>query len=79
MRKLSEKQAALLATIRVNPGLNTHQLAVLMGDRQSYEKTLTDRLFRLVDYGFLAYKNNISERGNVKSRQWFPADSPVQF
>ena len=50
MKKLTNKQINLLATLAKFNNSNTHELAYYRGDRQAYESNLRDRLFRLCPF-----------------------------
>ena len=75
MRKLTENQKAALAAVRENPGLNTHRLAMALGRRQAYERTLVGRLFGLAEQGLIRYEEERGGRHNdVRARSWYPVN-----
>jgi len=72
MKNLTAKQASLLLRVINNPGLNTHQIAELRGDRQAYESCLRDRLFTLASYGVIREISGVGLRFGVEQRRWYP-------
>ncbi|MBU1067459.1 hypothetical protein KKE60_06705 [Patescibacteria group bacterium] len=71
MKKLQESQQDLLWTVKMNPGANTHRLAKIRGDYQSYERNLLDRLFRLQVRGVI--RSMECRKNYVIERRWYPS------
>ena len=70
MKILTDSQKQLLQLVKNNPGKNTHELAQIRGDRQSYERYLKDRLYRLHEAGYLTVTVTVGPRGYVTARRW---------
>lgn len=72
-RTLSTRQVAIYWLIVRNPGLNTHRLAVLRADGQTYESVLRDRLRVLERRGLVRSEERVVN-GRVMERVWWPVE-----
>lgn len=74
MRPLTKRQEELLELVKDNPGLNTAELSRLRNDRQAYQSTLRDRLFKLFRRNLITCQEKRGKNRQIVERKWYATE-----